>query len=128
MEKKLKTLTTKVVLPDDQLLALVINTTVKSFFKRLFYPNFLLKFMIFFSIVSEQSLKKSLQILNNYITEALEEHHNRKYETSDDDDDLLWTLMKKVQVNGRFLASSDIMSTILDILLAGHDSVATSAS
>ncbi|PHT45567.1 hypothetical protein CQW23_14725 [Capsicum baccatum] len=121
--KKLRTLTTE--LPEDPL-ALAIDTTVQSFFKRLFYPNFMLKFMRFFSIGCERSLMKNHQILNNYITEALEERNRRKDETSDDD--LLWTLMKKVQVNGHILPNSAIMSTILDILLAGHDSVATSAS
>ncbi|KAM3308573.1 cytochrome 86A1-like [Capsicum chacoense] len=121
--KKLKTLTTE--LPEDPL-ALAIDTTVQSFFKRLFYPNFMLKFMRFFSIGCERSLMKNHQILNNYITEALEERNRRKDETSDDD--LVWTLMKKVQVNGHILPNSAIMSTILDILLAGHDSVATSAS
>lgn len=124
--KKLKTLTTEVT-PEDQLLALAMDTTVKSFFKRLIYPNFLLKFMRFFSIGPERSLKKSLQILNHYIIEALEECTSRKDETCDDDN-LLHTLMKKVQVNGHILRSSAIMGTILDILLAGHDSVATSAS
>ncbi|KAG5601432.1 hypothetical protein H5410_032802 [Solanum commersonii] len=127
--KKLKTLNTQVT-PEDELVALAIDTTIKSFFKRLFYPNFVLNFMRFFSIGSEQSLKKSLQVLNNYITESLEERNNRNDETFDDYD-FLWTLMKKVKVNGpgHILSSSDIMiSTIVDILLGDHNSVATSAS
>ncbi|XP_049405449.1 cytochrome P450 86A1-like [Solanum stenotomum] len=120
--KKLKTLLN----PEDPI-ALAMDTIFKFAFRRFFYPNFLWKFMKFFSIGSEGNLKKSIQILNNTITEAQEERNNRhKDETFDDD--LLWTFMKKVQVNEHILPSSAIMGTILDILLAGRDSVATSAS
>ncbi|KAG5568222.1 hypothetical protein H5410_064761 [Solanum commersonii] len=104
-----------------------MDTIFEFAFRRFFYPNFLWKFMKIFSIGSEGSLKKSIQILNNTITEAQEERNNRKKDETFDDD-LLWTFMKKVQVNGHILPSSAIMGTILDILLAGRDSVATSAS
>ncbi|KAG5603539.1 hypothetical protein H5410_025031 [Solanum commersonii] len=104
-----------------------MDTIFEFAFRRFFYPNFLWKFMRFFCIGSEGSLKKSIQILNNTITEAQEERNNRKKDETFDDD-LLWAFMKKVQVNGHILPSSAIMGTILDILLAGRDSVATSAS
>ncbi|XP_006348808.1 cytochrome P450 86A1-like [Solanum tuberosum] len=117
----------KTLLNPEDPIALAMDTIFKFAFRRFFYPNILWKFMKFFCIGSEGSLKKSIQILNNTITEAQEERNNRnKDETFDDD--LLWTFMKKVQVNGHILPSSAIMGTVLDILLAGRDSVATSAS
>ncbi|KAF3665272.1 hypothetical protein T459_27153 [Capsicum annuum] len=119
--KKLKTLLN----PDDPV-AVAMDTIFKYAFRRFFYPDFLWKFMRFFSIGSEGSLKKSLHILNNVITEAQEECSNiNKDETCDY---LLRAFTRKVQVNGHILPSSAITGTIRDILLAGRDSVSTSAS
>ncbi|XP_060171901.1 cytochrome P450 86A1-like [Lycium barbarum] len=115
-------------LPEDNKIALAMDTTLKSVFKRLFYPNFMWKFMRFLSIGSEKSLKKSLHILNNYITEALDERVSRTKTSNSNTDDLLLAFMKKLEANGHILQRTAIKSTILDILLAGRDSVATCIS
>ncbi|XP_059286945.1 cytochrome P450 86A1-like [Lycium ferocissimum] len=115
-------------LHDDNSIAVAMDATLKSVFKRLFLPNFLWKFMRFLSIGSEKSLKKSLHILNNYITEALDERISKTKTRNSNNDDLLLAFMKKLESNGHFLPRTAIKSTILDILLAGRDSVATSIS
>ncbi|KAF5744525.1 cytochrome P450 86A1 [Tripterygium wilfordii] len=102
--------------------SLAFDTATEATLQRLLYPGFLWRLEKFFAFGSEKRLRKSLQIVENYMNDAITA---RKLSPSDD---LLSRFMKKTDINGNHFATSVLQRIALNFVLAGRDTSSVALS
>ncbi|CAI9087399.1 OLC1v1021456C1 [Oldenlandia corymbosa var. corymbosa] len=102
--------------------ALSFDSATEATLQRLLYPGFLWRIKKLFNFGAEMRLKKSLEVVENYMTEALDA---RKESPSDD---LLSRFMKKRDADGNFFPSSVLKRIALNFVLAGRDTSSVALS
>ncbi|KAH6837162.1 cytochrome P450 [Perilla frutescens var. hirtella] len=102
--------------------AVAFDSATEATLQRLLYPGFLWRLKNFLDVGAEKKLRRSLQIVENYMTEALEA---RKEAPSDD---LLSRFMKKRDVDGNPFPSSVLKRIALNFVLAGRDTSSVALS
>ncbi|XP_009763725.1 cytochrome P450 86A1-like [Nicotiana tabacum] len=102
--------------------AIAFDSATEATMQRLLYPYFLWRLKKILGIGAEKRLQKSLQVVENYISEALE---SRKESPSDD---LLSRFMKKKDVNGNSFPSDVLKRIALNFVLAGRDTSSVAMS
>lgn len=102
--------------------SIAFDSATEATLQRLLYPGFLWKFKKIFAIGAELRLKKSLDIVENYMTEALEA---RKEAPSDD---LLSRFMKKRDIDGNLFPNTVLKRIALNFVLAGRDTSSVALS
>lgn len=98
------------------------DSATEATLQRLLYPGFLWRLKKIFGFGAEFRLKKSLNVVENYLSDALE---TRKETPSDD---LLSRFMKKRDVNGDYFQSSVLKRIALNFVLAGRDTSSVAMS
>ncbi|KAG9128865.1 hypothetical protein Leryth_009635 [Lithospermum erythrorhizon] len=99
----------------DNPFAKAFDSATEATLQRLLYPGFLWRLKKILGIGSEMTLTKSLEIVENYMTEALEA---RKEVPSDD---LLSRFMKKRDSQGKPYSNPILKRIALNFVLAGRD-------
>ncbi|XP_058202648.1 cytochrome P450 86A1-like [Rhododendron vialii] len=102
--------------------ATAFDSATEATLQRLLYPGFLWRLKKIFGFGAEFRLKKSLNVMENYMSDALE---TRKETPSDD---LLSRFMKKRDVNGDYFPSSVLKRIALNFVLAGRDTSSVAMS
>ncbi|XP_044482643.1 cytochrome P450 86A1-like [Mangifera indica] len=102
--------------------AVAFDTATEATLQRLLYPGFLWRFKKMFGVGAEKRLKKSLQVVEDYMNGAIEA---RKESPSDD---LLSRFMKKRDVDGKLFPSSVLQRIALNFALAGRDTSSVALS
>ncbi|XP_050237114.1 cytochrome P450 86A1 [Mercurialis annua] len=102
--------------------SIAFDTATEATLQRLLYPGFLWRIEKFFCIGLERRLKKSIQVVENYIDEAITA---RKENPSDD---LLSRFMKKRDVDGNLFPISVLQRIALNFVLAGRDTSSVAMS
>ncbi|KAL6979108.1 hypothetical protein U1Q18_020772 [Sarracenia purpurea var. burkii] len=102
--------------------AIAFDSATEATLQRLLYPGFLWRLKKILGFGAELRLKKSLDVVENYMTEALA---TRKESPSDD---LLSRFMKKRDVNGNLFPSSVLKRIALNFVLAGRDTSSVALS
>ncbi|KAL3850608.1 hypothetical protein ACJIZ3_012490 [Penstemon smallii] len=102
--------------------AIAFDSATEATLQRLLYPSFLWRLNKLFDVGAERRLRKSLQIVENYMTEALDA---RKENPSDD---LLSRFMKKRDIDGNFFPNSVLKRIALNFVLAGRDTSSVALS
>ncbi|KAK6145301.1 hypothetical protein DH2020_022121 [Rehmannia glutinosa] len=90
--------------------------------QRLLYPGFLWRLKKILHVGAERRLRKSLQVVENYMTEALDA---RKETPSDD---LLSRFMKKRDIDGNLFPNTVLKRIALNFVLAGRDTSSVALS
>ncbi|KAL5580792.1 hypothetical protein UlMin_013234 [Ulmus minor] len=108
-------------LPENQF-SIAFDTATEATLQRLLYPGFLWRLQKIFSIGMERRLKKSIQIVENYMNEAIAA---RKENPSDD---LLSRFLKKRDVDGNLFPTSVLQRIALNFVLAGRDTSSVALS
>ncbi|KAK4483094.1 hypothetical protein RD792_010271 [Penstemon davidsonii] len=106
----------------ENLFAIAFDSATEATLQRLLYPGFLWRLKKIFDVGAENRLRKSLQVVENYMTEALEA---RKEAPSDD---LLSRFMKKRDSDGNFFRNSVLKRIALNFVLAGRDTSSVALS
>ncbi|XP_004241175.1 cytochrome P450 86A1 [Solanum lycopersicum] len=102
--------------------AIAFDSATEATMQRLLYPYFLWRLKKFLGIGAEKRLQKSLKVVENYISEALD---SRKESPSDD---LLSRFMKKKDINGNSFPSDVLKRIALNFVLAGRDTSSVAMS
>ncbi|XP_022756619.1 cytochrome P450 86A1-like [Durio zibethinus] len=102
--------------------AIAFDTATEATLHRLLYPSFLWRLKKILGIGAEKRLKSSLQIVENYMNDAIEA---RKETPSDD---LLSRFMKKRDVGGNLFTSVVLQRIALNFVLAGRDTSSVALS
>lgn len=102
--------------------ATAFDSATEATLQRLLYPGFLWRLKKILGFGAEFRLKKSLNVVENYMSDALE---TRKETPSDD---LLSRFMKKRDVNGDFFPNSVLKRIALNFVLAGRDTSSVALS
>ncbi|OMO90493.1 Cytochrome P450 [Corchorus olitorius] len=102
--------------------AVAFDTATEATLNRLLYPGLLWRFEKILGIGAEKKLKSSLQIVENYMNDAIEA---RKESPSDD---LLSRFMKKRDAAGNFFTSEVLQRIALNFVLAGRDTSSVALS
>lgn len=108
-------------LPENQF-AVAFDTATEATLQRLLYPGFLWRLQKLLGIGMERRLKKSLEIVENYMNDAVSA---RKESPSDD---LLSRFLKKRDINGNLFSSSVLQRIALNFVLAGRDTSSVALS
>lgn len=98
------------------------DSATEATLQRLLYPGFLWRLKKIFGIGNELRLKKCLEIVENYMSDALTA---RKENPSDD---LLSRFMKKKDANGNSFSNSVLKRIALNFVLAGRDTSSVAMS
>ncbi|KAM7257416.1 hypothetical protein ACFE04_013157 [Oxalis oulophora] len=106
----------------ENLFANAFDTATEATLKRLLYPGFLWRLEKILNIGKENQLKKCLQIVENYMNDAIDA---RKENPSDD---LLSRFMKKRDVDGNAFPSAVLQRIALNFVLAGRDTSSVALS
>ncbi|XVF19907.1 hypothetical protein REPUB_Repub11eG0151800 [Reevesia pubescens] len=102
--------------------AIAFDTATEATLYRLLYPGFLWRLEKILGIGAEKRLKSSLQIVENYMNDAIEA---RKETPSDD---LLSRFMKKRDAGGNHFTSDVLQRIALNFVLAGRDTSSVALS
>ncbi|CAA2954427.1 cytochrome P450 86A1 [Olea europaea subsp. europaea] len=102
--------------------AIAFDSATEATLQRLLYPGLLWRLKKLVSIGAEKRLEKSLQVIENYMSEALEA---RKEAPSDD---LLSRFIKKRDVEGNLFPNSVLKRIALNFVLAGRDTSSVALS
>ncbi|XP_008785405.2 cytochrome P450 86A1 [Phoenix dactylifera] len=108
-------------LPDNPF-AKAFDAATEATLQRFLYPDFLWRLKKLLDLGSERSLRKSLEVVDRYMTEAIAA---RKESPSDD---LLSRFMKKKDANGNAFPSSVLQWIALNFVLAGRDTSSVALS
>ncbi|XP_021720716.1 cytochrome P450 86A1-like [Chenopodium quinoa] len=108
-------------LPDNPF-ASAFDSATESTLQRLLYPGFLWRLKKVFQVGAEKRLQKSLQVVENYMSGAL---NARKENPSDD---LLSRFMNKRDQNGNVFADDVLKRIALNFVLAGRDTSSVALS
>ncbi|XP_050239110.1 cytochrome P450 86A1-like [Quercus robur] len=108
-------------LPDNPF-AMAFDTATEATLQRLLYPGLIWRFEKLLGIGGEKKLKESLQVVENYMNDAIEA---RKEAPSDD---LLSRFLNKHDVNGKPFTSSVLQHIALNFVLAGRDTSSVALS
>ncbi|PSS09477.1 Cytochrome P450 86A1 like [Actinidia chinensis var. chinensis] len=102
--------------------AIAFDSATEATLQRLLYPGFLWRLKKLFNIGAELKLEKSLQIVENYMSDAL----TARKETPSDD--LLSRFMKKRDVDGNLFPNAILKRIALNFVLAGRDTSSVALS
>ncbi|KAJ8452671.1 hypothetical protein Cgig2_005007 [Carnegiea gigantea] len=102
--------------------AIAFDSATEAILQRFLYPGFLWRLQKGFKIGAERKLQKSLRVVENYMTRAL---NARKENPSDD---LLSRFMSKKDQNGNVLADDVLKRIALNFVLAGRDTSSVALS
>lgn len=102
--------------------AMAFDTATEATLQRLIYPGFLWRLKKLIGIGSESRLKRSLDVVENYMNEAIDA---RKETPSDD---LLSRFLKKRDVDGNLFPISILQRIALNFVLAGRDTSSVALS
>ncbi|CAN6812410.1 unnamed protein product [Brassica oleracea] len=102
--------------------SVAFDTATEATLKRLLYTGFLWRIQKAMEIGSEDKLKKSLEIVETYMNDAIDARKNSP------SDDLLSRFMKKRDVNGNVLATDVLQRIALNFVLAGRDTSSVALS
>ncbi|XP_057772431.1 cytochrome P450 86A1 [Salvia miltiorrhiza] len=102
--------------------AVAFDSATEATLQRLLYPGFLWKLKKFLDVGAERRLRKSLQVVEKYMSEALEARKERP------SDDLLSRFMKKKDADGKLFQSSVLKRIALNFVLAGRDTSSVALS
>ncbi|GLT48829.1 hypothetical protein SLA2020_224260 [Shorea laevis] len=108
-------------LPENRF-AVAFDTATEATLYRFLYPGFRWRLEKFLEIGTEKKLKQSLEIVDNYMNDAVA---TRKENPSDD---LLSRFMKKRDVNGDLFPTSVLQRIALNFVLAGRDTSSVALS
>ncbi|XP_010926207.1 cytochrome P450 86A1-like [Elaeis guineensis] len=108
-------------LPDNPF-ANAFDAATEATLQRFLYPGFLWRLKRLLHLGSERSLRKSLEVVDRYMTEVIAA---RKENPSDD---LLSRFMKKKDANGNAFPSSVLQQIALNFVLAGRDTSSVALS
>ncbi|XAR60714.1 Unspecific monooxygenase [Bertholletia excelsa] len=108
-------------LPENSF-AIAFDSATEATLQRFLYPGFLWRLKKLLCVGAELRLKKSLEIVENYMTEALVARKERP------SDDLLSRFMKKRDVDGQLFPSSVLKQIALNFVLAGRDTSSVALS
>lgn len=108
-------------LPDNPF-ASAFDSATEATLQRFLYPSFLWRLKKALGVGTEKSLKRSLEVVDRYMTEAIAA---RKENPSDD---LLSRFMKKKDSNGNAFPSSVLQWIALNFVLAGRDTSSVALS
>ncbi|XP_058099615.1 cytochrome P450 86A1-like [Magnolia sinica] len=108
-------------LPDNRF-ASAFDSATESTLQRMLYPEFLWRLKKLLGFGTEATLKKSIQVVDNYMTDAITA---RKQAPSDD---LLSRFFKKRDSNGNSYPSSVLRRIALNFVLAGRDTSSVALS
>ncbi|KAJ3668880.1 hypothetical protein LUZ60_010830 [Juncus effusus] len=108
-------------LPDNPFAA-AFDSATEATMQRFLYPTFLWRFKKAFCMGSEKSLKKSLEVVDHFMTETIV---TRKARPSDD---LLSRFMKKRDSNGKAFPEDVLQWIALNFVLAGRDTSSVALS
>ncbi|KAJ6755276.1 CYTOCHROME P450 FAMILY-DEPENDENT FATTY ACID HYDROXYLASE [Salix purpurea] len=114
----------KTLSPDlsDNPFSIAFDTATEATLQRLLYPGLLWKVEKLLGIGTEKRLKKSLEVVETYMNEAITA---RKENPSDD---LLSRFMKKRDVEGNHFQVSVLQRIALNFVLAGRDTSSVALS
>ncbi|XP_073291573.1 cytochrome P450 86A1-like [Primulina huaijiensis] len=113
--------TLSVEMPENPF-AIAFDSATEATLQRLLYPGFLWRLKKIFDLGAEKRLRRSLSIVENYMTEALD---TRKQTPSDD---LLSRFMKKRDIDGNLFSNSILKRIALNFVLAGRDTSSVALS
>ncbi|KAL3624154.1 hypothetical protein CASFOL_032970 [Castilleja foliolosa] len=113
--------TLSINLPENPF-SIAFDSATEATLQRLLYPGFLWKVSKILDIGMEKRLRNSLEIVENYMSEAIEA---RKENPSDD---LLSRFMKKRDIDGNLFPSSVLKRIALNFVLAGRDTSSVALS
>ncbi|KAJ4795795.1 hypothetical protein LUZ62_047041 [Rhynchospora pubera] len=102
--------------------ASAFDSATASTLKRFLYPTFLWRLKKALGMGSEKSLRNSLEVVDQYMTEAIAERKARP------SDDLLSRFMKKRDGNGKAFSDDVLQWIALNFLLAGRDTSSVALS
>ncbi|KAD3068205.1 hypothetical protein R6Q59_017793 [Mikania micrantha] len=102
--------------------ATAFDSATEATLQRLLYPGFMWRLKKLLGIGAEMRLRKSLQVVENYMTEALTA---RKLNPSDD---LLSRFIKKRDVDGNAFPNDVLKRIALNFVLAGRDTSSVALS
>ncbi|KAK2641536.1 hypothetical protein Ddye_023299 [Dipteronia dyeriana] len=102
--------------------SVAFDTATEATLQRMLYPGFLWKLQKLFCVGAEKRLKKSLEVVENYMNDAIDA---RKEAPSDD---LLSRFMKKRDVDGKLFPSPVLQRIALNFVLAGRDTSSVALS
>ncbi|XP_057483644.1 cytochrome P450 86A1-like [Actinidia eriantha] len=102
--------------------AIAFDSATEATLQRLLYPGFLWRLKKFLNIGAELKLEKSLNIVENYMSDAL----TARKETPSDD--LLSRFMKKRDVDGNLFPNAVLKRIALNFVLAGRDTSSVALS
>ncbi|KAI7735382.1 hypothetical protein M8C21_008322 [Ambrosia artemisiifolia] len=102
--------------------ATAFDSATEATLQRLLYPGFLWRLKKLFGIGAEVRLQKSLQVVEDYMSEALSA---RKLNPSDD---LLSRFIKKCDVEGNLFPNHVLKRIALNFVLAGRDTSSVALS
>ncbi|XP_010541445.1 PREDICTED: cytochrome P450 86A1-like [Tarenaya hassleriana] len=102
--------------------AVAFDTATEATLQRFLYPGFLWRVQKILGIGSEKRLEKSLQVVEDYMNEAIDARKNSP------SDDLLSRFLKKRDVDGKFLPIDVLQRIALNFVLAGRDTSSVALS
>ncbi|XP_047970420.1 cytochrome P450 86A1 [Salvia hispanica] len=102
--------------------AVAFDSATEATLQRLLYPGFLWKLKKLFDTGAERRLSRSLQVVERYMSEALDARKERP------SDDLLSRFMKKKDADGNHFQSSVLKRIALNFVLAGRDTSSVALS
>lgn len=108
-------------LPENQF-ATAFDSATESTLQRLLYPGFFWRLQKMLGCGTEGRLRKSLQIVDNYMTDAITARRKAP------SDDLLSRFLKKRDADGHFYTSSVLRRIALNFVLAGRDTSSVALS
>ncbi|KAI3906546.1 hypothetical protein MKW98_009454 [Papaver atlanticum] len=108
-------------LPDNPF-SRAFDAATETTLERLLYPGFLWRLKKVFGLGTEMRLKQSLQIVENYMMDAITARKERP------SDDLLSRFMKRKDVDGNQFPTSVLRPIALNFVLAGRDTSSVALS
>ncbi|CAK9164230.1 unnamed protein product [Ilex paraguariensis] len=102
--------------------SIAFDSATEATLQRLLYPGILWRLKKILGIGAEIRLRKSLEVVDKYMTEALTERKERP------SDDLLSRFMNKRDVDGNLFPSSVLKRIALNFVLAGRDTSSVAMS
>lgn len=108
-------------LPDNPF-ARAFDTATEATLQRLLFPGIFWRVKKMLSLGSERSLRRSLRVVERYMTEAI------NVRTDNPSDDLLSRFMKKRDGNGNAFPASVLQWIALNFVLAGRDTSSVALS
>ncbi|PIA32114.1 hypothetical protein AQUCO_04500011v1 [Aquilegia coerulea] len=98
------------------------DSATEATLQRLLYPGFLWRLKKAFGFGMERSLRKSLEVVENFMNDTITARKERP------SDDLLSRFMKKRDVDGNFFPGSVLSRIALNFVLAGRDTSSVALS